>query len=171
MYENFWGSKEFLRFNSESNWTIIKGFLTQTPDAPYYRYNQPKGRKQNEKAYHSTISMQLLKKVIAGTSTPIRTERGTPLDMGNYSNSRNYLSAAFQNAVRRAQLTEQDTHGHVSLHELRDTRKTEATTHDVKYEVSEFAMGHVVDSRGYEKCWRDDRYVWNELSKLRNTTE
>ena len=54
----------------------------------------------------------------------------------------------------------------LELHELRDTFKTTGTRSGAAYEAVEFALGHQLDLRGYEKCWSDEAWMWGELSKI-----
>jgi hypothetical protein len=169
MYDNFWGAKEFLRFNNELNWEKIKTWIKK-PDKEYYRINK-KGRKGINKPFHSLISLELLRRIIKETKVPITTEHGTALGMENYRNSRIYLSAAFQRAKKAAKITDLETHGHVSLHELRDTARTQAQTAHVEPNVAEFMMGHSIDPNGYNKCWSSDEWVWTELKKMRSPGE
>lgn len=172
MYTSFWGAREFLLFNSEATWSKIQAWHTQKPQALYYRFDQKGGRKTNEKPFHTLVDGRLIRRILQNLKVPVTTEREAPLNLAKYKdyrNARHYLATEFQDALKAAEIKTEETEGHVSLHELRDTRKTEATTHGVAREVAEFAMGHkVVDPLKYEKCWRDTEWVWTELQKLPN---
>lgn len=80
--------------------------------------------------------------------------------MENYKSSRIALDSAWKEALSR---TDRER---FKLHELRDTFKTAGTRSGAAYEVAEFALGHQLDPRGYEKCWSDEAWMWNEISKI-----
>ena len=80
------------------------------------------------------------------------------------------VDSAFKTALKRSRINE---NGHLSPHDLRDVFRTEATIQGVDYDAREFAIGHTVDPRGYDKCYSDLNWLWKELTKIykRQSTE
>lgn len=69
----------------------------------------------------------------------------------------------FRTALRRSGL---NFNGHLSPHDFRDVFRTEATIKGADYDAREFALGHQIDPRGYDKCYADLPWLWKEISKI-----
>jgi hypothetical protein len=76
------------------------------------------------------------------------------------------VDSAFKTALKRSRIP---VNGHLSPHDLHDVFRTEATIQGVDYDAREFAIGHTVDPRGYDKCYSDLTWLWKELSKIYQT--
>jgi hypothetical protein len=163
-----WGDQQFLQFNTNENWKTIKGMLASKPEASRYRH-EFSSRKTNPQPWSTLIPTNQLREIVdSKVPLPFRTWRGASLDMTNYKSSRMALATAFREAVNRTNIPNKDR---IRLHEFRDTFKTTGTTSGTAYEATEFALGHTVDPRGYEKCWSDEDWMWNELSKIYGKNE
>jgi integrase len=159
-----WGASEFLEFNQAENWAGVKSYLTNNPQAEYYRFDF-EGRKSNDQPFYSLIPATILREIIASEiPLPIGTITGLQLGHAHYSAALNYLDSAFNTAKARAPIP--PLKGRVTLHELRDVFRTRATLCKVDYEPAEFALGHELDERGYQKCFNDEPYMWSELRKV-----
>ena len=101
---------------------------------------------------------------------PFRTARGVILDMTHYFNSIKYLETAFKNAVAKSRI---EAYAPPSLHDLRDAANTYAlkSRPSVSRDAVEFAMGHTIDPLGYNQCWRDETWMWEELSKVNSSLD
>jgi len=164
MLHSGWGASEFLEFNRAENWESVKQHLANNPQAEYYRFDF-EGRKSNEQPFYSMIPANVLREVFASeVALPFGTIRGLPLDHDRYRQALMYLESAFNTAKARAPIP--PLKGRVTLHELRDVFKTRATLCKVDYEPGEFALGHELDERGYQKCYNDEPYMWSELRKI-----
>lgn len=164
-----WGIGEFFKFNSAETWQKIRDYLAQNPTAAYYRHDFPEGRKMNNQPFYTLIPANIIKEIFdSGIPLPMTTlkvigqESPRPLNFENYESNTTYLHRAFRTAVRRAPVK---VDGRITLHELRDTFLTHAHTRGVPYENREFALGHSIDPRGYDKIWRDPDAMWQEMSK------
>lgn len=159
-----WGAGEFFEFNKTETWQRVKQFLTTNPIAEYYRFDFS-GRKSNVQPFFSLIPVTVLRDIVAsGITLPISTIRHLPLDHMRYNQSINYMDSAFNTALKRAPIPPSQVK--VSLHELRDCFRTRCTLSKVPYEVAEFALGHLLDQRGYEKCFFDEPWMWSQLRKI-----
>jgi len=159
-----WGISELLKFNSPETWERVKAYLASNPSQEYFRFNF-QDRKTNPQPYFSLIPVTLLKEIVAsGVTLPFSTEKGHPFSFEHYNLMVQYLGSAFHTALKRAPIP--PTQGHISVHEMRDCFKTRCTLSKVPYEVGEFAIGHILDQRGYEKCYRDEPWMWSELRKV-----
>jgi len=153
-----WGIKEFLTFNTPETWENIRN---QNGNLEYYKHDFPE-RKGNSQVYFSLVPNWILTAIQeARVPLPIRTDRGTRLDMGNYENAEAYIESAFRQARSRAHVTKL-----VGPHDLRDTFKSKGTTSGIMWEAKEFAMGHTIDRLYYDKCYFNLQWLWQELSKL-----
>jgi hypothetical protein len=158
-----WGDQQFLQFNTKENWETIKAELASKPEAKRYRH-EFQSRKTNPQPWHTLIPTKQLREILhSKVPLPFRTPRGAHLDMGNYKSSRMALATAFREAVDRTNIPNKER---ILLHELRDTFKSTGTTSGTAYEATEFALGHTLDPRGYEKCWSDEDWMWGELAKI-----
>jgi integrase len=161
-----WGISEFLKFNTAENWRLVKKYFEMHPNAPYFRFNYA-GRKRNENEFYSLIPRALLQEIMSVTSVPImhrsRYGKDLPLDMLTYRASKAYLGSAFETALKRAPVIVQ---GKPTPHELRDTFRTRATHVNAAREAAEFVMGHTVDPLSYDKCFRNEAWVWSEINKI-----
>jgi len=158
-----WGDSQFFEFNRKETWEIIKAELASKPEAKRYRH-EFQSRKNNPQPWYTLIPTKQLRGILdSKIPLPFRTPRGAPLDMTNYKSGRMALSTAFREAINRTNIPNT---GRVVLHELRDTFKTAGTTSGAAYESAEFALGHRLDARGYEKCYADEDWMWGELAKI-----
>lgn len=163
-----WGDQQFLQFNTKETWETISKELKAKPDAKYYRH-EFQSRKTNPQPYHTLIPAKLLGQILESKiHLPFRTIRNARLDMTNYKSSRMALDTAFKEALNRTSIPMKER---IKLHEFRDTFKSTGTTSGTAYEAAEFALGHTLDPRGYEKCWSDEEWMWNELSKIYDKNE
>jgi hypothetical protein len=163
-----WGDQQFLQFNTKESWDTIKGELASKPEASRYRH-EFSSRKTNPQPWHTLIPTKQLREILdSKVPLPFRTVRAARLDMTNYKSSRMALDTAFREAVNRTNIPNKER---IVLHELRDTFKSTGTTSGTAYEATEFALGHTVDPRGYEKCWSDEEWMWGELSKIYDKNE
>lgn len=163
-----WGDQQFLQFNTKESWETIKGKLASKPEASRYRH-EFSSRKTNPQPWSSLIPTKQLREILdSKVPLPFRTWRGARLDMTNYKSSRMALATAFREAVNRTNIPNKER---IVLHEFRDTFKTTGTISGTAYEAAEFALGHTVDPRGYEKCWSDEEWMWGELSKIFDKNE
>jgi integrase len=164
MLHSAWGAGEFLEFNKAETWKRVRQSLAKNPNAEYYRFNFS-GRKSNDQPFYSLVPATVLREIFASEITlPISTIKGLPLDHSRYNRAIIYLESAFNTALKRAPIPPSQTK--VTLHELRDCFRTRCTLWKVPYEVAEFCMGHVLDQRGYEKCFYDEPWMWAELRKI-----
>jgi len=156
-----WGIAEFLQFNANAqNWEQAQNRISDGVD--FFRFEFP-GRKPNGKPFYTLIPTFVLKEILeANSKFPLTTTRGKPLDLTNYHSSVVLIESAFRNAITRAALKLDPP---PSPHEFQLTFKTHCTRSGVDREVSEFAIGHKLDPRGYEKCQEDMDFVWSELKK------
>lgn len=107
----------------------------------------------------------MLREIIASEiPVPISTSTGLHLNHNHYKRSLLYLDSAFNTAKARAPIP--PLKGRVTLHEVRDVFRTRCTLCKVDYEPAEFALGHELDERGYQKCFNDEPYMWSELRKI-----
>ena len=119
--------------------------------------------------YYSMIPTRLLKEIMSAKVTlPFETKRHARLDISNYKSARMHLDSAFHEALKMVSFP---IRGRVTLHEFRDTFKTEASTTGVAFQASEFLLGHTVDKAGYDKSWRDEAWIWSEISKVYQKNE
>lgn len=157
-----WGVQQFLLANTVEGWGSIRIFLAKNTEACYYRQDL-ESRKASPQPFYSLVPTKLLQNILqTKTPLPFVTKRGAQLGMGNYKSSRIALDSAWKEALRRTPTPR----GQVKLHELRDTFKTSGTRSGAAYEAVEFALGHELDPRGYEKCWSDESWMWSEISKI-----
>lgn len=155
-----WGVQQFLLTNTPECWNSIRTFLAKNPEASYYRQDL-ESRKASPQPFYSLIPGKLLREISQSTTPlPFVTRRGAQLSMENYKSSRIALDSAWKEALTRA------GRERFKLHELRDTFKTAGTRSGAAYETTEFALGHQLDPRGYEKCWSDEPWMWSEISKI-----
>jgi integrase len=162
-----WGLSEFLTFNTADTWDAVRGGLTSNPNAEYYKFDFP-GRKLNGQPFYSVVPVKVLREIIqSGIPLPIATlhgpDKGRPLNLDNYESNSTYLHRAFRTAVNRAPIK---VSGRLTLHELRDTFYTQLERLGVPYEIREFALGHLIDARGYSKLWGEPEAIWREVKKL-----
>jgi len=121
-------------------------------------------RKSNDQPFHTLIPVQVLEDVLTSAAVfPLIPKGGHPLDHAHYHNSKVVVDSAFRTALKRSGLT---ITGHLSPHDLRDVFRTEATIKGADYDAREFAFGHQIDPRGYDKCYNDFNWLWKELSKI-----
>ena len=164
MLHSAWGAGEFLEFNKAETWERVKQYLAKNPNAEYYKF-EFSGRKTNPQPFYSLVPATVLREIFASEiPLPISTITGLPLEHSRYIGAISYLESAFNTALKRAPIPPSQIK--VTLHELRDSFKTRCTLQKVPYEVAEFAMGHVLDQRGYEKCFYDLPWLWSELRKI-----
>ena len=142
-------------------------------EKPYFRFDYPY-RKNNNTPFYTLIPLKTLKEITKimnnGKQLPFTTRNGVLLDLGTpedprYLNSVKYLDKAFHEAVIQSKIETASA----SLHALRDSAKTYARTLRpirVEKEAVDFVMGHTIDPLGYDQCWRDDLWMWEELSKV-----
>lgn len=174
MLHTGWGTGEFLQFNKQQTWNAAKAKLTTpTPDQPYFRFGF-RGRKKNRKAFYSLIPLKVLADAVAleakGKIKLPLSHRGksgktlSPLDDSHITTNRRYLSSAFRTALGRAAVIL--TQGSPTPHELRDSFLTRAIQTGCSDSAANFVMGHVIDRLGYNKCDKDEKWLWSELSKI-----
>ena len=166
-----WGIGEFLKFNKTETWNGIKAKLA-SGNAHYFRFGF-KGRKTNRRPFYSLIPAKVLSDAVAleakgKIKLPLSYEKkngkSVPLDDSNLLTNRRYLESAFETALKRAPIVL--TQGHPSPHELRDTFLTRAIQVACSDSAANFTMGHGLDRDRYNKCDRDEGWLWNELSKI-----
>jgi integrase len=166
-----WGIGELLKFNKNETWDAVKAKLS-SGNGEYFRFGF-KGRKSNRRSFYSLIPAKLLADAIAleakgKIKLPLSYQKkdGTsvPLDEKNVIINRRYLESAFETALKRAPIIL--TQGHPSPHELRDTFFTRSVQVGCADSAANFTMGHVVDKLGYNKCDRDEKWLWGELNKI-----
>ena len=174
MLHTGWGSGEFLQFNKQQTWNAVKASLAApTRDSPYFRFAF-KGRKKNRRPFYSLIPLKVLSDAVAleakgKIKLPLsyRSKWGktlNPLDDSHIATNRRYLSSAFRTALGRAAVIL--TQGSPTPHELRDSFLTRAIQTGCSDSAANFVMGHVIDKLGYNKCDRDEKWLWSELSKI-----
>lgn len=167
-----WGIGEFLHFNRQETWARVKSYLASNPSAEYFRHDYPP-RKINPEGFYSLVPTLLLKEIISlGVPVPLCSKGrvvdgvphdGVPLDMEHYHSAGQYMGSAFSTALQKAPITVQ---GKPTAHDLRDTFRTRAEFVACSASAAEFVMGHQIDPLEYNKCYHDERWVWNELKKL-----
>jgi integrase len=169
MLTSGWGANEFLQFNKVQTWRAVKAKQGEE----YFRYAF-RGRKKNRRPFYSLVPMQVLKNCLAleaQKKIPLPlSHRGmngeslSPLDDTHIITNRRYMESAFKTALNRAPVTL--TQGSPSLHELRDTFLTRAIQVGCFDSAANFVMGHVIDRLGYNKCDRDESWLWSEIKKI-----
>ena len=164
MLHSGWGVGEFLKFNTADTWADIKRYLAERPNAEYYRYNFS-GRKRSRHQWYSLVRTDILKEIIANLDVPIRGARGdsVPLDKAHIRSAEAYFSSAFKTALKHSPVR---LNGRPTTHELRDTYRTRASFVGCDRDAAEFSMGHLIDPRGYNKCYTDEAWMWAELKKI-----
>lgn len=160
-----WGISEFLKINSKEQWDRVREGLRQNPNAEYYRFDF-EDRKNNPQPFYSLVPVEVLKEILASdVQLPFATRRGNlPFNFDRYNLMVQYLDSAFKTGLRRAPIP--PAAGKITVHELRDVFRTRATLTKVAYEAAEFGLGHILDQRGYIKCYRDEPWMWSELRKI-----
>jgi hypothetical protein len=158
-----WGIGEFFEWNRRENWEVARKALQEYPTPEYYRFEFSE-RKSNDQPFHTLIPGFVLHEILDATSSfPPKTEGGKPVNHENYGNSKACVDSAFKTALKRSGIK---VSGHLSPHDLRDVFRTEATIQDFDYDAREFAIGHTVDPRGYDKCYSALGWLWKELSRI-----
>jgi integrase len=174
MLHSGWGLGEFLQFNKQQTWNAVKAKLAvPTQDQPYFRFAF-RGRKKNHRPFYSLIPLKVLADAVAleakGKIVLPISHRGrngntlVPLDDSRIVTNRGYLASAFKTALGRAAVVL--TQGSPTPHELRDTFLTRAIQTGCSDSAANFVMGHAIDKLGYNKCDRDENWLWSELSKI-----
>jgi integrase len=167
-----WGMGEFLRFNKAETWEKIKAHFAAKPDAEYFKYGF-RGRKKNKQPFYSLVPKGILQDTIAlGIPLPLSARGATgnvgiPLDDEHFNTARQYMESAFRTALKKAPIVV--TQGKPTVHELRDTFLTRAVQTGCSEAAANFVMGHIIDPHGYNKCDRDDQWVWGQLKKIHTT--
>jgi hypothetical protein len=143
-------------------------------EKPYFRFDYPH-RKKNNLPFYTLIPLKTLTEITKGMKNgnqlPFTTRNGIPLDLGTseeprYLNSVKYLDKAFHEALTRSKI---EITSLATLHVLRDSAVTYASTLrpiSVSDKAVEFAAGHSIGPLGYRQCWRDELWMWEELSKV-----
>jgi hypothetical protein len=143
-------------------------------EKPYFRFDYSH-RKKNNASFYTLIPLKTLNEITEimkkPKQLPFATKHGVLLDLGTpedprYLNSVKYLDRAFHEAVIRSKI---ETTSPASLHDLRDAAVTYASTfkpNPPSDKAVEFVMGHTIDPLGYRQCWRDEVWMWEELSKV-----
>jgi len=164
-----WGMGEFLRFNKAETWEKIKAHFAANPNAEYFKYGF-RGRKKNKRPFYSLVPRRVLQDTIALrmplplSARGVTGDIGIPLDEDHFNTARQYMESAFRTAVRKAPVV--ITQGKPTVHELRDTFLTRAVQTGCSEAAANFVMGHRLDAAGYNKCDRDERWLWGELRKI-----
>lgn len=171
-----WGIGELLYFNSEETWDRVRSYLASNPSAEYFRQDFPP-RKSNPEGFYSLVPTMILREIMGlGIPLPLRSKgrvvqgiqnEGVPLDTKHYHTAGEYTGSAWRTALHRAAVTVQ---GEPTQHDLRDTFRTRAEFVACSGSAAEFAMGHQIDPLEYNKCFHDERWVWNELKKIYGPT-
>jgi hypothetical protein len=157
------GIGEFFEWNQKENWEAARKALHEYPAPGYYRFEFSE-RKNNDQPFHTLIPSFVLQKILDATNDfPLRTEGGQAINHGNYGNSKACVDSVFKTALKRSGI---NVSGHLSPHDFRDVFRTEATIQGVDFEAREFALGHGIDTRGYDKCYGDLHWLWGELEKI-----
>jgi predicted RNA-binding Zn-ribbon protein involved in translation (DUF1610 family) len=170
MLLNGWGLTQFLQFNSDESWAAIRAFIQANPTQEYFRVGFL-GRKSNRKKFYSLIPLTVLRDILnSGVQLPFRTVKksgkmGAPLNVQHYVTAKAALEGAWRTALVRAPIPPFNG-TKPSLHELRDTFKTYCTHLDVNDSVSEFFLGHRLDAQNYNKCYRDESWLWNRIKVI-----
>jgi hypothetical protein len=169
MLHSGWGIGEFFTFNTEETWKTVSSYLSANPSAEYFRYNFPQ-RKLNVEPFYSLVPSFILREITAsGVYLPLSTRgrkevgHGVPLNSKHYHTAQEDCDAAFKTAVSRAPIVIQ---GKPTPHDLRDTFRTRAEFVNCRPSAAEFAMGHNIDPLEYNKCFRDEAWLWGELKKI-----
>jgi len=166
-----WGCGEFLQFNKAETWNAVKAKMTSN-NSEYFRFGF-RGRKSNRRAFYSLIPSKALTDAIAleakgkiklPFSYQNRNRIYVPLNDTTLLRSRRYLESAFETALQRAPIIL--TQGHPTPHELRDTFQTRGVQVGCSESAYNFTMGHGLDKDQYNKCYRDEKWLWNELNKI-----
>jgi integrase len=164
MLHSAWGCSEFLEFNKAETWKQVKDYLARNPTAEYYRFDFA-GRKNNDQPFYSLIPTAVLREIFASEITlPISTIKGLPLDHERYNVAVVYLESSFNTALKRAPIP--PPKARVTLHDLRDCFRTRCTLQKISFEASEFALGHILDQKGYIQCYNDEPWMWGELRQV-----
>jgi integrase len=172
-----WGISEFLKFNKAETWDSVRAYLTANPKAEYYRFNFS-SRKRNRQRFYSMIPRTILDEILSTIPVPITAShgftehgkgkqyksKGIVLDQEHFLSARQYIEMAFRTGLRRAPIA--GLTGTPTPHELRDTYRTRAELVGVAPAAAEFSMGHVVDPNSYNKCSRNEPWMWQNLSKI-----
>jgi integrase len=172
-----WGISEFLKFNKAETWDAIKAYFTANPKAEYYRFNFS-SRKKNRKKFYSLIPRSILDEILSTIPVPITAShgftghgkgkqyksKGIVLDHEHFLSARQYIEMAFRTGLKRAPIA--GLTGTPTPHELRDTYRTRAELVGVAPAAAEFSMGHTVDPNSYLKCEKNERWMWQNLSKI-----
>ncbi len=175
-----WGLGEFLKFNTESTWQNVKASLAKDSKKEYYRH-EFSSRKKNRRRFYSLIPADLLREISALIPVPIRAAygftfegeqrahktEGILLNADNYHAGRVYLQKAWITARKRAAIS---VEGIPTAHELRDCYRTRATLVGCAPEAAEFSMGHSIDPLGYNKCFYNEVWMWENLKKIYGPT-
>ena len=158
-----WGVGEFYEWNRPENWEQGKIAIHAYPPPEYYPFEFSR-RKSNDQPFYTLIPAFLLNEIYTSdVQFPLCSRRGQPLGQEHYHTSQVNVSSAFKTALQRSGIT---ANGHLSPHDFRDVFRTETTIKGVDYDAREFALGHTIDPRGYDKCYSDLAWLWKELSKL-----
>ena len=158
-----WGIGEFFEWNQTRNWEMAKKAIGAYPPPEYFRFEFD-GRKSNDQPFHTLIPTFALSEVLEATSDfPLRTRGGQPINHENYHSAKVSVDSAFKTALQRSHI---NPNGHLSPHDFRDVFRTEGTIKGVDFDAREFAIGHTIDPRGYDKCYNDLTWLWKELSKI-----
>jgi hypothetical protein len=161
-----WGIGEFLKFNTTETWARLKKYFEQTPNALYFRFDYG-GRKSNELQWFSCPPKTILQEIMSLVPVPIgsksRRNENLVLDMSRYGTAKQYLESAWRTALKRAPVL---VEGQPTVHELRDTFITRGAFVNARPEPVEFVTGHGLDPNEYQKCFRNEAFVWSEINKI-----
>lgn len=168
-----WGLGEFLQFNKAQTWQAIKATLVNGSKPEYFKYGFLR-RKKNRHPFHSLIPIEILQEAVSLEAAgklvlPLshKTKDGKttmPIDDTRIETCRRYLDSAFATALKRAPIVV--TQGKPSVHELRDCFLTRAVQVGCSESAAKFSMGHTIDPLGYNKSFRDEKWLWSELKKI-----
>jgi len=110
-------------------------------------------RKNNPQPYYVYLPTKIFSN-LKTLKQPFRTAKGQPIF--GYD-----IQQTFTRNRQRAQVNKK-----ITLHNFRDLWRTLASKADMKPDVAEFFMGHIIDPMGYNQVYSDEEYVIKEWVKV-----
>jgi hypothetical protein len=110
-------------------------------------------RKNNPQPYYVYLPARIFSN-LKTLNQPFRTAKDQPIF--GYD-----IQQTFTRNRKRAQVNKK-----ITLHNFRDLWRTLASKADMKPDVAEFLMGHIIDKMGYNQVYTDEEYVTTEWRKV-----